>query len=140
MNREEFSQLLVLNRESANCGKNEMCRKMGIMFHHLQRIENALNNYSIEQVFAYLAAINRVMVLYSLEYGNTFKVKNREDFVVAFKNIRKSCKLSQAKAAVKIGVISGVITGIESRDTNTSVDKFLQCIYGLGYQIKIEKL
>lgn len=138
MNKEEFSQLLVSHREATNCGKNEMCRKMGVMFHHLQRIESATHNYLIDQVFDYLSAIGRTMILSSDEPKSSFKIKNRDDFRKAFKEMRKLNKLSQAKAAAKIGVIPGVITGIETRDVNTSIDKFIQCVYGLGYKITIK--
>ena len=140
MKKEEFSQLLVSNREEAGCSKNEMCRRIGLLFHQLQRIENASNNYVITHVFSYLAAINCIIVLYSENFTQRFSIKNKQDFVLAFKAMRKLNQLSQIKAAEKIGVIPGVITGIESRDVNTSIDKFLQCIYGLGYQVKIEKL
>lgn len=33
-----------------------------------------------------------------------------------------------------------IITGIESQNIDISIDKFIQCVYGLEYEIIIEKI
>ena len=58
MNRIEFSQQLIVQRESAGIGKNELCRLTGFTFNQLQYLEKASNNYNINLVCTYLAAIN----------------------------------------------------------------------------------
>ena len=45
MNRIEFSQQLIVQRESAGIGKNELCRLTGFTFNQLQYLEKASNNY-----------------------------------------------------------------------------------------------
>ena len=52
--------------------------------------------------------------------------------------MRATNQLSQKKAALKIGVNAAIITGIESRNIDTSVDKFIQCVYGLEYEIIVK--
>lgn len=140
MKKEEFSQLLVSNREEAGCSKNEMCRRIGLLFHQLQRIENASNNYAITHVFSYLAAINCCICITNKEHEECYKIQSKEEFSSVFINIRKKMNLSQRKIEALLNVSHGVILGIETFNKNTTIDKFLQCIYGLGYQIKIEKL
>lgn len=63
MNRIEFSQQLIVQRESAGIGKNELCRLTGFTFNQLQYLEKASNNYNINLVCTYLAAIKSKMVL-----------------------------------------------------------------------------
>lgn len=139
MNREEFSALMVASREEAGLSMNEVMRRMGCTFLQVQRMEKSENNFSIDNVFKYLDAIGFVMTLTSSKFKDKFKLHSRQDFKVAFPKIRKLNGLSQIAVAQAIGVSRQLIMGIENKDLNTSIDKFLQCIYGLGYEIKINK-
>ena len=140
MNREELSLRVLQLRTSLNISKYKVAKLSGLAELQIGRIDNATHSYSIDNLFKYLNAIPAVIKLYSTQYNKSYILQSRQDFVAAFKEIRLMSGLSQVKAANIIGVNSAIITGIESRDVDTSIDKFLQCIYGLGYQLKIEKL
>lgn len=66
-----------------------------------------------------------------------YYLHNREEFALAFVKIRKLMGVSQIKAAEHLMVSRNVIAGIENNTLNTSIDKFIQCINGLGYKIDI---
>ena len=140
MTREEISLEVYNLRIKLNISKYKVSKLSGLAELQIGRIDNALHSYSIGSLFKYLNAISGCIKLFSEHHNEQFVLKNRQDFIRAFKKMRELNGLSQAKAASMIGVNTAIITGIESRDVDTSIDKFLQCIYGLGYQVKIEKL
>lgn len=140
MNRIEFSASIKQHREGKNISKYKASKDSGLTEIQIGRIDNAVNSYSIDNMFLYLKAIGACIVLSSPVFPNVFKLTSRQDFVKTFKHIRQLNQLSQNKAAYQIGVNAAIITGIESRNVDTSVDKFLLCVQGLKYELKIESL
>lgn len=137
MTRKEFSNQLVKSREEANCGKNELCRRTGFTFQQLQRLENASNNFSIDNVIKYLDAIE--YDLFITKDKKMLLFDNRESFANHFKILRNECDLSQRDFANKVGLSYSVIAGIEYGNKNTAIDNILLCLEGLGCQIIIKK-
>jgi transcriptional regulator with XRE-family HTH domain len=139
MTRKEFSEKLVECRENAGCGKNELCRRTGFTFNQLQRLENASNNFSIDNVFSYLKAIGYKMYIID-KYNNNFYFKNREVFARYFKKLRDELGVSQRVFATQVGLSYTAITGIEYGNANTSIDNILIVIEKLGCEITFKKV
>lgn len=137
MDRKEFSELLVKHRQGAGLSKNEVMRRTGRSFEQIQRIEKATSNYSIDNIFLYLKVIQSCIVLRNNYGDDVYYLHNREEFALAFVGMRKLMGISQINAAEHLMVSRNVIAGIENNKLNTSIDKFIQCITGLGYNIDI---
>lgn len=138
MDRREFSMLVKQQRENKYISKYRAAKDSGLTEIQIGRIDNAANSYSLDNLFLYLNAIHSHLLLHSSIFAEKFILTSRRDFIEAFKNLRKINKMSQSKAAQKIGVNTAIITGIESRNVDTSIDKFLLCVEGLGFNIAIE--
>lgn len=137
MDRKEFSELLTKHRQEAGLSINEIVRRTGRGFQQIQRIEKASSNYSIDNVFLYLKVMQSCIILYNNSGDDRYYLHNREEFALAFVNIRKLMGVSQINVAGHLMVSRNVIAGIENNTLNTSIDKFIQCIIGLGYNIDI---
>ena len=136
MTRKEFSEKMVECREEAKCGKNELCRRAGLTFNQLQRLESASNNFSIDNVFSYLNAIKYKM--YIVQGNNRLYFKNREVLAPFFKKLRESTGMSQKDFAVSVKLSHLVIVGIENNNKNTAIDSLLLCLQALNCQISFK--
>ena len=125
MNRIEFSQQLIVQRESAGIGKNELCRLTGFTFNQLQYLEKASNNYNINLVCTYLAAIKRKVIC------------DFEGFADWMTSTRK-LEYTQRALADKAGITYVTIANIESKKHIVRIDTLLKIVDVLGYTIKIE--
>ena len=132
MDRKELSFMIKNMRENSGVSKYRASKDSGLTEIQIGYMDDATHSYSIGNMFRYLNAIGGYLQIRSSIYKNSFILKSREDFVIAFKEMRATNQLSQKKAALKI-------TGIESRNIDTSVDKFIQCVYGLEYEIIVKK-
>ena len=139
MDRKELSFMIKNMRENSGVSKYRASKDSGLTEIQIGYMDDATHSYSIGNMFRYLNAIGGYLQIRSSIYKNSFILKSREDFVIACKEMRATNQLSQKKAALKIGVNSAIITGIESRNIDTSVDKFIQCVYGLEYEIIVKK-
>ena len=137
MDRKELSLMIKNMRENLGVSKYRASKDSGLTEIQIGYMDDATHSYSIGNMFRYLNAIGGYLQRSSI-CKKSFILKSREDFVAAFKEMRATNQLSQKKAALKIGVNAAIITGIESRNIDTSVDKFIQCVYGLEYEIIVK--
>ncbi len=139
MNREEFSQKLVECRESVGCGKLEMCRRSGLLYKQLNIIERANMNYTANNLFKYLHAIQHVIKI-NIPNKGVYIVSSRQAFKGVFVEMRSNLNLSQDKSSKQAGISRSAITGIESETMNFTIDIFLKGIYGLNCFLTIEPI
>lgn len=135
MNRQEFSQLLIEQREHQQCGKNELCRRTGFTFHQLQNIEKSKNNYNFNLITKYLSGIESQLFLVNKE-GKQKLITSYDDFV-SWMIATRSVNYSQRSLAQKIDVAYLTIANIERKATVISVDTFLKIAEALEVDIKI---
>ena len=135
MNRIEFSQQLIVQSESAGIDKNELCRLTGFTFNQLTYLENASNNYNINLVCTYLAAIKSKMVL--LKGKKRKVICDFEGFADWMTSTRK-LEYTQRALADKAGITYVTIANIESKKHIVRIDTLLKIVDVLGYTIKIE--
>lgn len=136
MDRQEFSQLLMNQREQQQCGKNELCRRIGVTFHQLQNIEQSKNNYNFKLIIKYLSGIqSQICLINKSERKNIMSYDDFVSWVIAARSI----SYSQRSFAQKIHVAALTIANIERKATVISVDTFLKIAEALEVEIKIEK-
>lgn len=138
MTRKEFSEKLVKCREEAQCGKNEICRRTGMTFNQLQRIENASNNFSIDNILLYLKSIDYGIYIHKNNY-EYFLFDNREILSNKLNTYRKELKMPLRDFSIFVGVSLSVIRGIEDGNKNTAIDSLLLCIDKLNCKLEIRK-
>lgn len=137
MDRQKFSQLLINQREQQQCGKNELCRRIGFTFHQLQNIEQAKNNYNFNLIIKYLSGIQSQICL--INNKSERKIIMSYDDFVSWMIVTRTIDYSQRSLAQKIGVAYLTIANIERKATVISVDTFLKIAEALEVEIKIEK-
>ena len=137
MDRNEFSSLLMAQREANNMGKNELCRFAEFTFLQLQRIENADNNYNMGLVFRYLAVVKSNMILHK---------GKKEWCLVEYSQIPKwlakarDGKFSLRKLALAADCSYSAVTNVEHGKTVISIDLFLKIVEVLGYNVEIKPI
>jgi transcriptional regulator with XRE-family HTH domain len=136
MDRKQFSELLVKQREQNNIGKNEMCRLTGFTFVQLQLLEVRPNNFAIKKAIDYLAALHKVIVIYN--HRNETTINNVEKFNKWLVNKRK--KIPIRTLAEMAGCSFSAISHAEQGISVISIDVFLKIIEALGYEIKIKSV
>lgn len=137
MDRNEFSSLLVAQREANNIGKNELCRLAEFTFLQLQRIESAGNNYNMGLAFRYLSVVKSCVCLQ----------KGKKEWVLTEYNqfpkwlvkVRDG-KFSLRKLALVADCSYSAVTNVEHGKTVISIDLFLKIIEVLGYNIEIKPI
>jgi transcriptional regulator with XRE-family HTH domain len=127
MTRKEFSEKLVECRENAGCGKNELCRRTGFTFNQLQRLENASNNFLINNVFFYLKAIEVQLKLRNTAKKKSVTIKEYKNIIDWLTKNRKP-NYTQRSLAEKIECSHITIANIESEKSVVSVDIFLRLV------------
>ena len=140
MNRQEFCNIVSGYRKSSGIKMKDICFQMNVMPTAIYRLEKGENNFSMNNMFAYLKVLGIYIHLYSDIHPIKYKLTSLEHFYSAFMDMRILQKLSQRKVELMLGLSHGIVPSIETKKKNITIDTFLQCIYGLGYQIKIEKL
>lgn len=137
MNRNEFSSLLVIQREANNIGKNELCRSADFTFLQLQRIESAGNNYNMGLAFRYLAVVK----------SNVYLRKGKKEWCLTeYNQIPKwlakarDGKFSLRKLAIAADCSYSAVTNVEHGKTVISIDLFLKIVEVLGYNIEIKSM
>jgi len=140
MDRLEFCNIVSDYRKSSGIKMKDICFQMNVMPTAVYRLEKGENNFSMSNMFAYLKALGVYIHLYSDIHPIKYKLTSLEHFYSAFMDMRILQKLSQRKIELMLGLSHGIVSSIESKKKNITIDTFLQCVYGLGYQIKIEKL
>lgn len=136
MDRIEFSRLLTNEREQANVGKNEMCRKTGYTFVQLQLLEDKPNNFSMDKAFHYLECLGAVIVIY--KQRKKYAINSIESVAKWLKKARAD--ISQRTLAEKTGSSNVTIANIERQSTKITIDTFLKILEALGYELKIESI
>ena len=137
MTRKEFSDILIKCREEVQCGKNEICRRTGLSFHQIQRLENASNNFSIDNALLYLKEIG--YAIYTQKGSKSLEFKDRKTFAQHFTSYWKDSNMTLQQLAEQSGVTKNVIDGIKYNTKNTSIDSLLCVLEQLGVNIEIKK-
>lgn len=138
MTREEFSKHLLECREETQCSKNELCRRTGLSFQQLQRLENASNNFSIDNALLYLKKIG--YGLYTSKKGKSKLFDNRANFSKHFREYWIDTQMTIEDFADFAGIALGTVAGILYNTKNTSIDSILLCLEKLDCKIEIKKL
>lgn len=135
MDRNEFSFLLVAQREANNIGKNELCRSAEFTFLQLQRLESAGNNYNMGLVFRYLAVVNSNVCL---QKGKKEWCLTEYNQIPKWLAKARDGKFSLRKLAIAADCSYSAVTNVEHGKTVISVDLFLKLVEVLGYSIEIK--
>lgn len=137
MDRNEFSSLLVAQREANNIGKNELCRFAEFTFLQLQRIENADNNYNMGLAFRYLSVVKSKVCLQKGK--KEWSLTEYSQFPKWLAKARDG-KFSLRKLALVANCSYSAVTNVEHEKTVISIDLFLKIVDVLGYNIEIKSI
>lgn len=135
MDRKDFCTLLVNCRESHGCGKNEMCRRMGITFSQFQRIEDVSTNFALEKALNYLGVFKcciRVVNDYS-----EFQIYSICDVINWFRTLKSDTTATLLSKISKVP--STTICSILLGETKMTIDVFLKLANFYNCNITIEK-
>ena len=135
MNRIEFSNILKDKRESLDISKYKISKDTGLTALQLNRIEDAVNSYSMGNIFKYLDVINCRIAL--CKGKRIYILNNIEDFG-SWVTKRRGQKMSMYALAKLIESNITTITRIETNQSSVGVDLFLKIIEAFGYTLKIE--
>jgi transcriptional regulator with XRE-family HTH domain len=138
MTRNEFCKQLLNCRKDSGIKMKDICFAMDTTERTVYRMESAAHNFSIDNVFAYLKAINYRMYIVCKNKGLHFK--DRRTFASFLKKSREELGISQRDFAMQVGLSYGVITGIECENKNTAIDSILLIIEKLNDEILFKKV
>lgn len=132
MTKKEFCEALVKLREAEGCGKNAMCKRTGLTFQALQRIEAGITNYGLVKPIVYLEAIGYHI---EVESRNSYLMLfEPSDALEWFRSIRGDTAMSQL--ASQLGITQSAVSLILSGKSSLTTDVFLSiCNY---YNAKIK--
>jgi DNA-binding XRE family transcriptional regulator len=137
MTRNEFCEQLVNCRKNSGAKIKDICFAMDTTERTIYRMESAVHNFSIDNVFVYLKAISYRMYIVYKNKGLHFK--DRKTFASFLKKSREELGVSQRDFAMRVGLSYGVITGIECENKNTAIDSILLIIEKLNGEILFKK-
>ena len=137
MDRISFSNTLKCKRESLNISKYKVSKDTGLTSLQINRIEDAVNSYSMGNIFKYLKAIGCNLQL--VNNCNTDVLDCVEKFGSWFTK-RRDSDMSMYSLAKQIGSNVVTITKIETARSTVGVDLFLKIVDAFGYKIKIESV
>lgn len=102
MTRQEFSAEITKLRVTDNCSKNELMRRSGMTLLVINRIENAVNNYSVKNAMTLIAKVNGYISLVCDK--RVIICKKYDDIFKAIKDVRVEQKMTQAELSKASGV------------------------------------
>lgn len=121
MTKKEFCESLVKLREAEKCGKNALCKRTGLTFQALQRIEAGVTNFGLIKPIVYLDAIGYHI---EVEGRNSYLILyDPADAVEWFRSIKGEFSMSQL--APQLGVTQSTISLILSGRNSLTTDVFL---------------
>lgn len=137
MDRISFSNTLKCKRESLNISKYKVSKDTGLTSLQINRIEDAVNSYSMGNIFKYLKAIGCNLQL--VNNSNVDALDCVEKFG-SWVTKKRDSDMSMYSLAKQIGSNIVTITKIETARSTVGVDLFLKIVDAFGYKIKIESV
>ena len=134
MNRSEFSNLLLMERERKGKSLYFIQQRLGALYHQVKYIETGGHSFNIVKAIDYLKAIDSIIALSNGQ--NKFSIDDYDVFIDWLKNTRQEA-MSQRLLAQKIGCSYAAIANAEVKKCIMSIDMFLKVIEALGYELKI---
>lgn len=137
MDRTEFSTILKDKRESLCISKYKISKDTGLTPLQLNRIEDAVNSYSMGNIFKYLNAIGCNI---NLHKGKRTNVLNCIEDFSSWVTKRRGKNITMYALGKQIGSNVVTITRIETKQTVVGVDLFLKIVEAFGWELKIENV
>lgn len=134
MNRSEFSNLLLKERERKGKSLYSIQQQLDALYHQVKYIETGGHSFNIVKAIDYLKAIDSTITLSNGQ--NVFTIHDYHSFIDWLKNTRQEI-MSQRSLAQKIGCSYAAIANAEVKKSIMGIDMFLKVIEALGYELKI---
>lgn len=135
MTREEFSEMLVEARASAEMKQRDMVFAIKMMPSDISIMENAKQNYSIIKALKYLAALN-----YYIRISNDYSdatIESQDDALKWFKLLKSD--VSTMLLAPRLGVSQSIVNKILNGKGAITIDMLIRIANFYNCNITIEK-
>lgn len=138
MTRQEFSNQLVSLRSGLQIGKNEITRLCDWTFLTTDRIEKASNNYSLQNAFKYIKALNGHV---QISYPDLKRVKHltsaEEWSKVIFDAIEES-NMSRCEIERISGIKQATLSFLKNGKQSWHIDRALLMMDMLGIRVTVQ--
>lgn len=132
MNRIEFCDLLLTERQKAGASLYFVQKKMRLTFQQAKRIESGENNFNLNKAIEFLSALNCVIELKNAV--DSFYIRDYSSFVKWLIDTRTG-RYSQRTLAEAAQCSCISIANTECKKSVVSIDVFLKIVNVLGFTV-----